>query len=90
MCTSSVAIGISFGSFELSRTKVTFACGAVLCPSFVPEKITPASLSLLIFFERNCPITNCIASEMFDLPQPLGPLMTVNPLVRLRVIFRLP
>ena len=46
----------------------------------VPENITSSIPDPRILFAEVSPIHHFIASTMFDLPQPLGPTIPVNPL----------
>ena len=53
----------------------------------VPEKITSSIPEPLILFADVSPIHHLKASTIFDLPQPLGPTIPVNPFSIKKVVF---
>ena len=70
----------------LSKTNETFVKVAG-CFEFPPLKMRSVSLSARSALELLGPRTKSIASEMLDLPEPLGPVTAVKPFIIGMVIF---
>ena len=63
---------------RLSKVKVTSAL-FISFSVFEPAKITSSMLSPRKAFELDSPKTQRIASLIFDLPEPLGPMIATTP-----------